>query len=276
MSKGLVSVIITTKNEGKVIERLLESITAQTYKRIEIIVVDNHSQDNTARIAKKYTKAVYQRGPERSVQRNFGAKKANGEYVLFLDADMQLENNVIAECVKVFKSKPTIGAVSIPEISIATTFWERVKAHERSFYNLEGDSTTDAERFFSKASFDAVGGYDETITGPEDWDLPERIKKSGFKKARIKSSIKHFERVPSPFALAKKKYYYALTSHRYLKKHNISAISPKTIYFLRPVFYKNWRMIIAKPVLSLCMFIMFTFELVGGGFGFIVGKFQNL
>jgi len=46
MSKGLVSVIITTKNEGKVIERLLESITAQTYKRIEIIVVDNHSQES--------------------------------------------------------------------------------------------------------------------------------------------------------------------------------------------------------------------------------------
>lgn len=55
---GLVSVIVTTKNEEEVIERLLKSIKNQTYKNIEIIVVDNGSSDKT----KKDSKKVYQKG----------------------------------------------------------------------------------------------------------------------------------------------------------------------------------------------------------------------
>ena len=51
-----VSVIVTTKNEAKNIGRCLQSIQNQTYKAIEIIVVDNFSKDETKRIAKKFTK----------------------------------------------------------------------------------------------------------------------------------------------------------------------------------------------------------------------------
>jgi GT2 family glycosyltransferase len=168
------------------------------------------------------------------------------------------------------------GAVIIPEQSIAHTFWEKVKSHERSFYNKDGDTMTDAARFFSREAFEKVGGYDESITGPEDWDLPENIIKLGYKTARVKEIIYHYERVPSPLKLASKKYYYALTSYRYLKKHAISPISAKTIYFLRPVFYKNWRRLLGHPVLSAAMFVMFSFELAGGGLGFLVGKAKKL
>ncbi len=272
----LVSLIVTTKNESAVLERLLESIKKQTYRQLELIVVDNHSSDKTVTIAKKYTKQVYSQGPERSSQRNYGAKKAKGKYLFFLDADMELTPTVVEECVKQIKKSTKIGSVTVPEYSIAKTFWEKVKAHERSFYNKEGDTTTDAARFFSRSAFEKVGGYDESITGPEDWDLPENIKKHGFKTARIKGVIYHHERVPSPYQLAKKKYYYALTSHRYLKKHNISPVSAKTIYFLRPVFYKNWQHLLGHPMLSSAMFVMFGFELTGGGLGYLVGKTKKL
>ena len=67
-----VSVIVTTKNEAKNIGRCLQSIQNQTYKAIEIIVVDNFSKDETKRIAKKFTKKVFDKGPERSAQRNLG------------------------------------------------------------------------------------------------------------------------------------------------------------------------------------------------------------
>lgn len=276
MAKPVVSVIIPTYNESHIINRLLKSIKIQTYKNVEIIVVDDDSTDGTASIARKLSNKVYKRDKaERSVQRNYGASKSKGKYLLFLDADMELSPNVIKECVESCRNKK-VGAIGIPEKSVATLFWEKVKAYERSFYNEAGDTTTDAERFFTREAFNSVGGYDETITGPEDWDLPERIKAKGYLSARIESHILHYEKVDSLISLSKKKFYYALTSHRYLKKHNIGTFSPKTIYFLRPVFYRNWRKLISHPILAISMFTMFTFELLGGAIGFLIGKIRNL
>jgi glycosyltransferase involved in cell wall biosynthesis len=80
----LVSVIITTKNSEKYIKECLYSIKKQSYKKIESIVVDNNSIDHTKEIAEKYTKSIYNKGPERSAQRNFGAKKTKGDFLLFI------------------------------------------------------------------------------------------------------------------------------------------------------------------------------------------------
>lgn len=276
MADPLVSVIVPTFNESKNIAKCLESIKKQSYSNFEIVVVDSiKTTDSTLNLVKKFTKKVYRFGDERSQQRNFGAKMSGGKYFLFLDADMELSKNVVSECVDVAETYGKIGGVIIPEEPMATTFWEKVKAHERSIYNVEGDPVTDAARFFTSEAFDAAGGYDESITGPEDWDLPETVKKKGFKIERILSKIKHFERISNPFVLAKKKYYYGVDSFRYLAKHNISVISPKTIYFLRPIFYKNWRRLIAHPVLSFAMFVMFTLELFGGGLGYLVGRAKD-
>lgn len=272
----LVSVVITTRNEGSVIRRLLLSLKKQSYKKMEIILVDNNSTDSTKEIAREFTRKIYNFGPERSAQRNLGAKKAKGEYLLFLDADMELSEEVIEESVFALNSNKKFGGLVIPEKSITKNFWERVKAYERSFYNEKGDEITDAARFFRKTVFEKVGGYDESITGPEDWDLPETLYKMGYSIGRVSSVIYHHERIVSPLDLARKKYYYALRAHRYLKKHNISTFSPKTIYFLRPIFYKNWRKVIAHPILSIGMFIMLSFQLVAGGLGYLMGRIKKL
>lgn len=269
----LVSIIIPCRNEEQFIGRLLVSITTQTYPNVEIAVVDNNSSDNTKRIAKKFTDKIYNFGPERSAQRNFGAKKARGEYLLFLDADMELTSDVILECVDLMDKD--IKGIVIPEQSLANNFWGKVKVFERSFYNETGDETTDAARFFDKKIFRKTGGYDTDITGPEDWDLPENIKKLGYKIGRIKAKIYHHERISNPLSLAKKKFYYGLSSYKYLQKHNIGVISPKTIYFLRPVFYKNWRKLLAHPILMFAMFFMFILELFGGGLGYLVGRLRR-
>lgn len=270
----LVSIVVTTKNEADVLATLLESIGRQSYKNIEVILVDNHSTDNTLKIAKKFGVKRYICGPERSAQRNFGARKSKGKYLLFLDADMELSPRVIEECVKVSYEDKVTGVV-IPEVSVAKNFWERVKAYERSFYNEEGDIVTDAARFFLKKVFLKAGGYDEAITGPEDWDLPENIKDLGYRINRIQSAIYHRERITSIFNLARKKYYYGLKTYRYLRKHNISPLSAKTIFFLRPIFYKNWKKIILHPTLSLSLICMLTIELIFGGTGYFIGRLTN-
>ena len=269
-----VSVIVTTKNEEDVIGTLLKSIKKQTYPSIETLIVDNHSSDNTIKIAKKYEVECFTFGPERSAQRNFGAKKSRGKYLLFLDADMELNPRVVESCVEVAK-KGNFNGVAIPEQSVALNFWGRVKAFERSFYNEKGDPITDAARFFAKNVFVKVGGYDETITGPEDWDLPDTIREKGYRIGRSQEKIYHHEQEISLTDLFKKKFYYGLHAHQYLVKHKIALVSPRTIYFLRPLFYKNWTKLIYHPLLSLAMTYMLFVETLGGGLGYILGRLRK-
>ncbi len=98
----LVSIVITTKNEEAVLGTLLKSIKDQTYPNIETILVDNYSTDDTVKIANKYNLAIYEFGPERSAQRNFGAKKSTGDFLFSLDAD-------IAKTQKYLGWKPEVG-----------------------------------------------------------------------------------------------------------------------------------------------------------------------
>lgn len=76
----LVSVIVPTRNSEATVGRCLESIIKQNYSNVEIIVVDNYSDDRTRQIAEKYGAKIYLKGPERGAQVNFGVKKALGRY----------------------------------------------------------------------------------------------------------------------------------------------------------------------------------------------------
>jgi glycosyltransferase involved in cell wall biosynthesis len=173
----LVSVVITTKNEERNIKNCLLSITAQTYKNIEIILVDNFSTDQTYSIAKEYIHQFAQIGPERSSQRNFGMiNLSKGEYVLYVDADMILSPLLIQECV-IHCMKEEIKALHIPEIILGKSFFSKVRRFERSFYD---GTVIDGARFIEKELFCKVGGFDEILFqkgSGEDWDLDKKIKK---------------------------------------------------------------------------------------------------
>lgn len=193
ISKPFVSVVITTKNEENNIENCLQSISFQDYQkdRIEIIVVDNNSSDKTKEIAQKYTRKIFNHGPERSAQRNFGISKAKGKYVIYLDADMILSPTVIEKAVEKFEPpvsknpkfivhgslfNPRLAALYIPEIILGNSYWSRVRRFERSFYD---GTVIDCVRVVRREIIEKVGGFDTTMTGPEDWDFDKKIRKIG-------------------------------------------------------------------------------------------------
>ena len=176
--KILVSVIITTKNEEKNIGNCLESVKSQTYpqKNIEIIVVDNNSTDKTKEISGQYTKNIFNFGPERSAQRNFGMiKKAKGKYVMYLDADMILSSMVIEKSVEMLEKEKFL-ALYIPEVIIGNSYFSQVRRFERSFYD---GTAIDCVRMIRSDVFKKLNGFDEFLTGPEDWDLDKRIRNEG-------------------------------------------------------------------------------------------------
>ena len=94
-----VSIIIPTYNSEKIIISCLDGIVNQKYpkQKIEILVVDNQSQDNTSRICKSYGSRFFTvsgKPPQVCRQRNLGVKKALGEWLLIFDYDIGLKKKL--------------------------------------------------------------------------------------------------------------------------------------------------------------------------------------
>lgn len=266
----LVSLVIAVKNEEKNLPRLLESCQRQQYRPIEIIVVDNHSTDGTCDEAKRYNVRLFTKGPERSAQRNFGAEHARGEYVYFLDADMEVPSNVVRECVGVFHEHSDTGGVIVPEISVGTTFWAKAKGLERSSY--VGDDTIEAARFFTKHAFVEVGGYDVAMVAGEDWDLSNRVR-ARYPIHRTTTKVIHHEGKLRLRHQLHKKYYYGQHMTAYLK-HNAVNVQQGSLLF-RKSYFKNWRAFICQPILTCGFIVMRTLELTAGVAGIMKSKFSR-
>lgn len=255
-----VSVIITTRNEEKNIARCLSSIKEQSYPAhgLETIVVDNASADRTKAVAEGFGARVLDKGPERSAQRNLGVAEAKGGFAIYLDADMAMSPEVIAECVRTMESDPALVALHIPEIVTGDRFFSRVRRFERSFYD---GTVIDGARFFRREAFMKVGGFDESLTGPEDWDLDKKLKAIG-KVALIKAPIYHNE---AEFELGKyltKKGYYAQKFDDYIAKWGAQDPDIRRQFGLEyryfGVFLEDgkWKRLLAHPCLAAGMYFL--------------------
>jgi len=270
----LVSIIVPTKNSEKFLEQCLESIKNQTYKNFELIVVDNNSTDNTKKIAKKYTDKIFNKEPERSTQRNFGASQSNGDYVLFIDSDMVLSSKVVESCIKKIQENELIKGIIIPEESIGEGFWAKCKKLERSFY--VGVDWMEAARFFRKNVYQKTGGYDENMVSGEDWDLSQRVEIFG-KLDRINDYIYHNEGRIILIKIVGKKIYYASQFSKYKEKNfNKEKIVKQTGVINRyKLFLSQPKKLFKDPVVGLGMLFMKTCEFGFGGMGYFVGKFRK-
>jgi glycosyltransferase involved in cell wall biosynthesis len=253
----LVSVIITTRNEEKNIGNCLNSIMAQTFKNIELIVVDNFSEDRTVEISRKYGAKVYLKGCERSTQRNYGVRVSSGEYLLYLDADMILSANIIEECVEKCKNE-SIGALYIPERIVGESFWIQVRDFERSFYT---GTVIDAVRFIRKDLFERVDGFDESLIGPEDWDFDRKIRKIGYT-GIVGAPLYHNEGRFNMERYLKKKSYYNDGIKKYVRKWGSNDSETKkqvgVWYRLMGVFIEKgkWKKLVRHPLFTVAMYCL--------------------
>lgn len=214
MSKNMsVAIIVPTRNSERTLESCLRSIKSQQYP-CTLVVVDNHSDDKTLQIANELADVVLIYGPERSAQRNKGAGAVDVDVLGFIDSDMILSNAVVGEAVRAIQSGA--ASVVVPERSVGDGFWTKVRAFERQFY--QGSDAIEAPRFFLKDLFEQVGGFDEQMTGPEDWDLGIRVNQIGAR-ARVKAEIDHDEGHVSYLDACRKKAYYAPGIAYFIRKY---------------------------------------------------------
>lgn len=102
----LVSIIIPVFNAERYIKKTLESVLNQTYKQIEIILINDGSTDNTTNILgifqkqDKRIRVIVQENRGVSYSRNVGLQQAKGKYIVFVDGDDYVDNNIIEELLK--------------------------------------------------------------------------------------------------------------------------------------------------------------------------------
>lgn len=251
--KPLISVVIPTFNSEKTIDICLRSIRMQTYPNIEVIVVDNYSGDMTREIAERYGARVILFMGNRSKAKNMGASLARGEFILFVDSDMELTPNVVEECLETIKKDEGIGGVIIPERSIGRSFWVKVRDFERSFY---ANTEIESARFFRKELVLKVNGFDEDVVFFEESTLLQKVERLGYNvKARINAEILHHEENFSLWNWLKKKYYYGKTAKLYKLRYKGYASKQMSIFNRLLIFIKNKRFY-SNPLLAMGVIIL--------------------
>lgn len=271
-SESLVSIIIPTYNSEKTLARCLESIRNQTYKDIEVIVIDNFSTDKTVYIANHFGSKVYLLKSERAKAKNFGTKKAKGEYILFIDSDMELAPQIVEECVVLAKNDDTIGGIIIPERSVGDSFWVKVRDFERSFY---ARTEIESARFFRKALVKEVNGFDEDIVFLEESTLPQKIERLGYNvKKRIDAKILHFEIDFSLWRWLKKKYYYGKTAFEYKRRYKEPASKQVNLSYRFGLFLKDGRFY-SQPLLSIGVLVLKCLEFSSVGLGYLAERMKK-
>lgn len=241
----------------------MESVKAQTYKKIEVIVIDNHSSDETVEIARRLGAKVLVKGPERTAQLNCGIENAQGDYIYRIDSDFILSPDVVEKCVRKCEDD-RYDCIMVPCISLANHFWAKVRWLERVTYL--GEDLLEASRFFKIETIQRIGGFDEDLIANEDYDVQFRLIRAGARIGRIEGSAEwHPEHHNSLAEIAKRNYYYGQSIGKYVKKHRKNAI--RQLFPIKSCYWKNRKLISRHPLLAIGLavfqFVRYFSGLVG-------------
>lgn len=271
MKHPLVSVIVPSYNSAATLDRCLAGIKGQTYLNIEIIVVDRNSTDNTRKIASKYTTKVFIHGPERAAQVNFGVGKAIGKYLYRVDSDFIVDPMVVEECVDACQRIHWDGIAIHNTSAEGLGFWADVRKLERNTY-IDDDLIV-AVRFFTKKSWTAIGGFDETLYGPEDYDFHNRFVEAGYRWGRITAIERHLGEPKSLGEIWRKHFFYGKHMVSYYRKHPTTAL--KQFNPLRLSYLRHIDTLFLHPVATCGLICMTLIKFTSGGLGFIVASLSH-
>jgi arabinofuranan 3-O-arabinosyltransferase len=236
----------------------------------EIVVVDQKSRDETVGIARKAgAKVVTLPRPPiyapPTQSRNAGARVARGEYLLHLDADMELQPGTLAVCIAECQ-KGGYVALTLHEVDRGMGFWTACKTLERSCY--WGVEEVEGARFVRADAFWAAGGYDERVGSGEDWDVHRRYVAQGPVGESPVPLVHHLGRVTLTGQL-KKKFAYGRSARPYLRKGGAAGVG----LGMSRAYWHSRRRLAKEPLYAAGFLFLRAAELVALALGIAVEEF---
>lgn len=281
----LVSIVLPTKNEENYIGLLLDSLSKQTYKNFEVIVVDGNSKDKTVKIAKSYGARVIQEyGKYRSLPnaRNIGIKNAKGDIVAVFDADTNMNKDFIKRAVETFTDDNIIG-VKCRMVIPHDTFLTKV---ESAFLRTKVSSFTVIPIFWRKGVLQKIGMYDPSLGFGEDRDFRDKYsvfmqKNKKYKEGYAKDSVIVSNLPTDMKRIVGQQRWYGRTIMHYLKKRKglskyyilIKAGYPLmllSIFWFWRISYWQVPFIISLPFLFISFLRMLKVLLSGNPYGIFI------
>ncbi len=181
----LVSVIIPVRNSERTLESCLRSIKRSYYKKIEVIVVDDHSSDGSIGIAQRYDCMVLsaENGAGANNARNFGAQHANGELLIFIDSDIVIARETILSVVETLEEEGMDAVVGIYTAKHRhETFVSQYKNLWVRYSYLKSPPSIDwlfgAISGIKRRAFEKLGGFNVELLarhGHDDIELGKRF-----------------------------------------------------------------------------------------------------
>lgn len=211
---GLVSIVVTSWNRKRYIRQCLESLARQTYKNIEIIVVDDGSGDGTQRVIREW-KASLPKSQQNHVilvplPRNIGYSGAlttamflaRGEFIATQDSDDVSHRDRIRKQVRYLqkhRSKGLVGTnyrvVHHGKIDPTNPNWLAYGSSEISkAYARGAHCITCGSLLFRGALFDKLGGLTRRINGAEDYEFVAKIHSNGTRMANLRDVLYYIRR----------------------------------------------------------------------------------
>ena len=266
----LVSIVIPVKNGAKTFRRSLTSLVNQSFKNIEIIIVDNFSTDKTAEIVQEFRKKdhrvkFFRKGPERGAQMRRGISKARGKYIFITASDMVVDKELVEKAVDKCEDGG-FDAVYGHIKSETKGYWSRVKALERRLY--VNDALMEAAFFYRRKVFLGLGGYDRDLVGVEE-EFQHRLDKRGFKTGKINVFETHIDEIDSLKEIVLKSFYYGQYDIPYFKKYPLLAFKKR--FPIRAAFFRNFNLLIKDFDLFIGFIILKIFQYSFGLAGLLLG-----
>lgn len=189
INKPKVTISVLTYNRSQLLNDLVNDLCGLEYSPLEIIVIDNNSQDETQSIMQKYLPRVnYIRNDENIgvVARNIGLEKAGGDIIITIDDDVTgINDKDICKLVELFNTQPRIGAINFkvvdPEKDEIINWVHHCKVEDYSNKEFKTYEITEGAVAFKKDVLNITGGYStHFFISHEGPDLAFRIFEAGF------------------------------------------------------------------------------------------------